>query len=141
MDNSFSRDIQIISDGILDDGEWSSTSESGTFTIDLENNFWISEIILYWSGGWGRDTHDFAVELSDDCAETGDIVYETTEADYVKDRVDVIDLTSLGTARNANKITLHCRNRNGNGYALFEIVANGVPYNPGNNFCSSKVYV
>ena len=139
MDNSFNRDIQLISNGILDDDEWSSRSESGTFTIDLENNFYISEIVLYWSGGWGRDTHDFAVELSDDSDSA--IVYETTNADYVKDRVDTLNLIDLGTARNANKIILHCRNRNGNGYALFEIVANGVPCGPRNNFFSAKVSV
>ena len=123
LDNTYSRNIPQIVDGVLTSGEWSSSSVSGQFEIDFGGLYWISEVKLYWAGSWGANTNNFAVELSDDSLTS--TVYQTTTAPIVDDRIDSLDLTSLGTARQATKITLKVWERGDNGYALYELQAFG----------------
>ena len=127
LSNSFSRDISVVVDGTTveskNEDAYSSVSTSGNVVIDLQQRVEISMVKVYWSGTWGAETYSFSVLLHNGASST--IGYQTTTAPATFDRVDTLELSLLGTAAYADKITLECQGRTGGGYAILEIQAFG----------------
>lgn len=132
LSNSFGRDVNEVVDGNIYEyyarDVYSSYSPSGSFTVDLEERFYITQVNVYWSGSWGADTYSFAIVLKDGSSST--TVYETTSAQNQLSRRDLLDLGFLGTATTATSLVLECRGRRGSGYALLELQAMGYTVTP-----------
>eukprot|EP00445_Apocalathium_hangoei_P081684 CAMPEP_0204190098 /NCGR_PEP_ID=MMETSP0361-20130328/59037_1 /ASSEMBLY_ACC=CAM_ASM_000343 /TAXON_ID=268821 /ORGANISM="Scrippsiella Hangoei, Strain SHTV-5" /LENGTH=234 /DNA_ID=CAMNT_0051150863 /DNA_START=48 /DNA_END=749 /DNA_ORIENTATION=- len=136
LHNTYARDVGLMTNGVTTSGEWSSRSANGVITTDLQGTYMVTAVFVYWSGRWGAGTDSFQVRL----LHGGQVfvAYNTTNAPFINDRTDKLDLVSLGSAGLASRVELACDHTSSSGFAVFDIQVFTRPYSEGLNGSNSE---